>query len=95
MKPARICIALFLFLALCISVFGASRHPDFPCFTVPQLPFGGSIGKINNERVRVKATGGRAGMCNGVVTRREMSFRDHEVSRIDIRRRRLGKVANY
>jgi hypothetical protein len=95
MKAARICIALFVVLALCTSVFAASRHPDFPCFTVPQLPFGGSIGKVNNERVRVKATGGRAGMCNSVVMRREMSFRDHKVSRTDIWRRRLGKVANY
>ena len=68
--------------------------PHFPCFAVPHLPFGGSIGKVNDERVRVKPIGGRAGMRHGLVTRRKMSFRDHKVSRVDIRRRRLGEVAN-
>lgn len=66
----------------------------FPCFAVPHLPFGGSIEKVNDERVRVKPIGGRAGMRNGIVMRREMSFRDHKVSRVDIRRRRLSEVAN-
>jgi hypothetical protein len=66
----------------------------FPCFAVPHLPFGGSIGKVNDERVRVKPIGGRAGMRHGLVTRRKMSFRDHKISRVDIRRRRLGEVAH-
>jgi hypothetical protein len=77
-----------------VSVFGASSILTFPCFAVPHLPFGSSIGKVNDERVRVKPIGGRARMRNGVVMRREMSFRDHKVSRADIRRRRLGEVAN-
>jgi hypothetical protein len=58
------------------------------------MPFSSTVGKIDDERMRLNLISGTAGRCKCFAMRREAAIRDREICGLRARRRWLGKVPN-